>query len=75
MEPIYEALNLLKCQSEIESRLRLGAGTAVAEERRLYAVRERLKQFPHAVTAILLAVQNLHRPVDSLSLDDIRGED
>ncbi len=71
MEPITEALSLLKRQAEIESGLRQPGGIRVTEERELYALRTRLERYPQAVTAILTTASNLRRPVDTLSLEDV----
>jgi hypothetical protein len=49
MEPITEALELLKRQAELEAGLRLAGGIRVTEERELYAVRAQLKRYPHAL--------------------------
>jgi hypothetical protein len=73
MEPITEALTLLKRQSELERGLRQAGGIRVTEERELYAVRERLQRYPQAVAAILQMASNLHRPVDTLSSADLRN--
>lgn len=72
MEPITEALQLLKRQAEIEKGLQQPGGVRVTEERDLYALRERLQQYPQAVNAILQTARNMNRPVESLSLDDVR---
>jgi hypothetical protein len=72
MEPITEALELLKRQAELEAGLRLAGGIRVTE-RELYAVRAKLERYPQAVTAILQMASNLHRPVDTLSSADLRN--
>ena len=72
MEPMSEALNLLRRQAELESGLRAPGGIRVSEERELYELRTRLQRYPEAVTAILTAASNLRRPVETLSLDDVR---
>ena len=72
MEPMNEALELLKRQAELEAGLRHSGGTRVTEERELYVLRSRLQRYPAAVQAILSAASTLHRPVESLSLEDIR---
>ncbi len=72
MEPINEALELMKRQAELETGLRQAGGIRVTEERELYALRERLQRYPQAVTAILHAARNLNRPVDTLQPHDVR---
>jgi hypothetical protein len=72
MEPINEALELLKRQAELENGLRQAGGIRVTEERELYALRERLQRYPQAVTAILQTARNLNRPVDTLQPQDVR---
>jgi len=67
MESISEALELLKRQAVLESRMRQAGGIRVTEERELYVLRERVQRYPQAVAAILKTVCNLHRPVDTLS--------
>jgi hypothetical protein len=71
VEPIGEALHLLKRQSEIQNALRAAHGSRVLEERELYLIRNRLAQFPAAVQTIALTAAELHRPIDTLSLRDI----
>jgi hypothetical protein len=73
MEPITEALELLKRQAQLEAGLRLVGGIQVTEERELYAVRAKLERYPQAVAAILQMASNLHRPVDTLSAADLRN--
>ncbi len=73
MEPIHEALELLKRQAELETGLRQPGGIRVTEERELYALRARLQRYPQAVTAILQAARNLNRPVDTLEPHDVRA--
>lgn len=72
METIHEALAMMRRQTELENGLRQPGGIRVTEERELYALRQRLQRYPEAVTAILQAASNLHRPVDALSADDVR---
>jgi hypothetical protein len=72
MEPINEALELLKRQAELENGLRQAGGIRVTEERELYALRERLQRYPQAVTAILQTARILNRPVDTLRPQDVR---
>ena len=66
MEPIQQALLLLKRQSELENAMRRPGGIRVTEERELYQLREALSRFPAAVTAILEAASRMRRPVDTL---------
>jgi hypothetical protein len=73
MEPINEALELLKRQAELENGLRQAGGIRVMEERELYALRERLQRYPQAVAAILQMASNLYRPVDTLSSANLRN--
>ncbi len=73
MEPIDEALQLLKRQAELETGLRQAGGIRVTEERELYAVRAQLQRYPQAVAAILQIASNLRRPVDTLLPQDVRG--
>jgi len=71
MEPLTEALRLLRRQAVLEDAMRSRGGVRVTEERELYELRERLKRFPGAVTAILEASRTLNRPVDALSVTDV----
>ena len=73
MEPMTEALALMKRQSELETGLRQPGGIRVTEERELYAVRQRLQRYPQAVAAILQTASNLRRPVDALSYSDLQS--
>ena len=71
MEPISEALQLLKRQAEIQSGLRRSRDNPMLAERELYLIRNRLAHYPAAVQAIGLAAAELHRPVDTLSVRDV----
>jgi hypothetical protein len=73
MEPLNEALRLLRRQSQLEEAMRRPGGIRVIEEREIYELREALRRFPVAVTAILEASRRLHRPVDALSEHDVEG--
>jgi hypothetical protein len=71
MEPLTEALRLLRRQSELEEAMRRPGGIRVTEERELLQLENSLQRYPAAVRAILEASMRLHRPVDSLSISDI----
>ena len=73
MEPINEALELLKRQSQLETGLRTAGGIRIIEERELYALRERLQRYPHAVTAIRQTARILNRSVDALQPQDLQS--
>jgi hypothetical protein len=73
METISTVLDLLKRQAKLEEGLRQPGGIRVTEEGEIYALRERLQRYPHAVTAILQAARSLNRPVDTLEPRDIHG--
>jgi hypothetical protein len=71
MEPIIEALQLLKRQAEIQHDLRRSRDNPLLAERELYLIRQKLTQFPAAVQLIALTAAELHRPVDTLSVRDV----
>jgi len=71
MEPINEALELLKRQAAIEYGLRQPGGIRITEEWELYTLRERLQRYPQAVNAILQTARNLNRPIDALRAQDV----
>ena len=71
MEPISEALDLLRRQSLILGSLRRDSANRVTEERELYLIRQRLARYPAALQAIAFAASELHRPVDTLSIRDV----
>jgi hypothetical protein len=71
MEPLSEALSLLRRQAQIEEAMRRPGGIRVVEERELYELRRLLQKYPGAVTAILETSKRLHRPVDTLSPHDV----
>lgn len=73
MEPLNEALTLLKRQAELETRLRQPGGIRITEETELYALRSHLQRYPQAVTAILQTARNLNRPIDTLEPSDVRA--
>ena len=71
MEPITEALELLKRQAVLENGLRRAGGIRVTEERELFQLRNALTHFPAAVTAIVEAASRMRRPVDTISSEDV----
>jgi hypothetical protein len=71
MEPLYEALRLIKRQTELESAMRRPGGIRVTEERELHQLRVALTQFPAAVNAIMEAASRMRRPVDTISAEDV----
>ena len=71
MEPITEALELLKRQAAIQNALRRSNANRVIDERELYLIRQRLARYPAALQAIAFAADELHRPVDTLSVRDV----
>jgi hypothetical protein len=71
MEPLHEALRLIKRQTELESAMRRPGGIRVTEERELFQVRSALAQFPAAVTAIMDAAARMRRPIDTISVEDV----
>jgi hypothetical protein len=71
MEPLHEALRLIKRQAELENAMRRPGGIRVTEERELHQLRDTLTRFPAAVTAILEAASRMRRPVDTISAEDV----
>ena len=71
MEPLHEALRLIKRQTELENAMRRPGGIRVTEERELFQLRDALTQYPAAVTAIIEAAARMRRPVDTISAEDI----
>jgi hypothetical protein len=71
MEPLHEALRLLKRQAELEDQMRRPGGIRVAAERELFALREKLTSYPAATRAVFEASRCLHRPIDQLSVEDV----
>ena len=52
MEPQFELQQLLRRHNEIRHAMRQPGGVRVTEERELYAIAERLKDYPAAQTAL-----------------------
>ena len=73
MEPLNEALRLLRRHAEVEDGMRGRGGIGVTAERELHEIRHALSRYPGAVRAILEASSRLNRPVDSLSARDIES--
>ena len=71
MEPIHEALRLIKRQAELENAMRRPGGIRVTEERELLELSGALARFPAAVKAILEAASRMRRPVDTISAEDV----
>jgi hypothetical protein len=71
MEPLHEALRLIKRQTELENAMRRPGGIRVTEERELFQLRNDLTRFPAAVSAIMEAASRMRRPVDTISAEDV----
>jgi hypothetical protein len=71
MEPLHEALRLIKRQTELENAMRRPGGIWVTEERELFQLRHALTQYPAALTAIVEAAARMKRPIDTISETDI----
>jgi hypothetical protein len=71
MEPLTEALRLLRRQAELEVAMRNPGGIRLIEERELYQLQTHLAKVSAAVRAVLEASRRLHRPVDALSVEDV----
>ena len=75
MEPLTEALRLLRRQAELEIAMRKPGGMRVTEERELFQLQAHLAKIPVVTRAVLEASSRLHRPVDALSIEDIEREE
>ena len=73
MEPLHEALRLIKRQTQLENAMRRPGGIRVTEERELFQLRHALTQYPAAVTAIIEAAARMRRPVDTISIGDVEA--
>jgi hypothetical protein len=73
MEPLHEALRLIKRQAELETAMRRPGGIRITEERELHQLRGALARFPAAVTAIMEAASRMRRPVDTISAEDVES--
>lgn len=71
MEPVSEALSMLRRQEEIERAMRQPGGIRITVERDLHQLRLRLQQYPSAVHAVLTAAQSLRKPLSQLTLDEV----
>ena len=71
MEPIGEALQLLKRQAEIQHALRRDSTTRVIEERELYLIRQRLTRYPRHCKRSPSPPQNSTDPWSTLSIRDV----
>jgi hypothetical protein len=74
MEPLHEALRLIKRQTELENAMRRPGGIRVTEERELFQISHALNRYPAAVTAILEAATRMRRPVDTISAHNIEPQ-
>jgi hypothetical protein len=75
MEPLTTALRLLRRQSELEEAMRRPGGIRVTEERELFAIRERLEDFPAAVRAIAELARARRQSLDQIRVEDVEHWD
>ena len=73
MDNITEVVTLLRQQSELETQLIHGDGTAAATEHALEATRRRLAAHPQALNAVLQTALALRRAPDRISAQDVRA--
>ena len=73
MEPLHEALRLIRRQTELESAMRRPGGIRVTEERELFQLRHALTQYPASVAAIVEAAARMRRPVHTICVDDVEA--
>ena len=73
MDNIVEVVTLLRQQSELETQLIHGDGTAAAAEHALEATRRRLAAHPQALNAALQTARALGRTPDRVSAQDVRA--
>ncbi len=73
MEPLHEALRLIKRQAELEIAMRRPGGIRITEERELHQLRDALTRYPAAVNAIMEAASRMRRPIDTISADDVES--
>jgi hypothetical protein len=75
MEPVTTALRLMKRQEDLEHRRRRPGGISIIEERELFAIRDRLEEFPAAVAAIIEVASATRKSVDQIRLEDVERWD
>jgi hypothetical protein len=73
VEPLHEALRLIKRQAELEIAMRRPGGIRITEERELHQLRDALTRYPAAVSAIMEAASRMRRPVDTISAEDVES--
>lgn len=70
--PTEELFTLLKRLAALEKSLRGRGGIRVTEERELLRLRETLNAHSGAAEALLAAVRQVGRPVEEISIDELR---
>ena len=71
MEPVSEALRLLKRQADLQRR----QGISILAEREIYAIQARLEHFPAAVRAIVELSGAKHQSGDQIRVEDVERWD
>jgi hypothetical protein len=71
VEPLHEALRLIKRQAELEIAMRRPGGIRITEERELHQLHDALTRYPAAVSAIMEAASRMRRPLDTISAEDV----
>jgi hypothetical protein len=54
--------------------MRRPGGIRVTEERELFQLREALARYPAAVSAIMETASRMHRPLDTISIEDVERQ-
>jgi hypothetical protein len=72
--PTSELLRLLQRRATLEQAMRGRGGIKVTEERELQRLRETLDQHAGPARELLAAASRLGRPVDAITIDDLRLE-
>ena len=73
MDPLNEALRLLKRQAQLQQALRRSNPNRMLDERELFLIRRQLTRYPAAVQAITLAAAELHCPIELVRASDVEA--
>jgi hypothetical protein len=71
MEPVSEALQLLRREAELREAMRAPGGVRITEEREWLTIAARLQRIPEATRAVMGTVTATRRPLQQLSVEDV----
>jgi len=73
MQPINEAIRLLRRQADLEAAMRKPGGIRITEEQELIMLKRRLTEYPEAALAVMQAAHAIRKPVTAVTASEVEA--